>query len=196
MTAVDITQLILDDHHEQRRLFGMLEQIDRSDTEALAAVWGRLAAFLEVHAAAEEAIFYPELLRVGIAARRNAGVEDETLDAIHDHNEIRDAVAEVARHPVGSDDWYAAVAGANLANGDHMAEEEREGLTDFRRLAGLQQRHNLAVAFASYEARHVTGVEPVDKDPETYVSQVERGVVPVADGSLRIGGLKAPAPGI
>jgi Hemerythrin HHE cation binding domain len=190
---VDITQLILDDHHEQRRLFAILEQIDRSDTEALAAVWGRLAAFLEVHAAAEEAIFYPALLRVGIAARRKAGVEDETLDAIHDHNEIRDAVAEVARHPVGSDGWYAAVAGANLANGDHMAEEEREGLTDFRRLAGLQQRHDLAVGFAAYEARHVTGVEPVDKDPETYVSQVEAGTAGAGDGSLRIGGLSARA---
>ena len=186
---MDITQLILDDHHEQRRLFAILEQVDRSDTEALAAVWGRLAAFLEVHAAAEEALFYPALLRVGIAARRKTGVEDETLDAIHDHNDIRDAVAEVARHPVGSDDWYAAVAGANLANGDHMAEEEREGLTDFRRLAGLQQRHDLAVAFAAFEARHVTGVEPVDKDPEAYVSQVEAGALPVGDGSLRIGGL-------
>jgi len=186
---VDITQLILDDHYEQRRLFAILEQVDRSDTEALAAVWGRLAAFLEVHAAAEEALFYPALLRVGIAARRKTGVEEETLDAIHDHNDIRDAVAEVARHPVGSDDWYAAVAGANLANGDHMAEEEREGLTDFRRLAGLQQRHDLAVAFAAYEARHVTGVEPVDKDPEAYVSQVEAGTLPAGDGSLRIGGL-------
>ena len=186
---MDITQLILDDHYEQRRLFAILEQVDRSDTEALAAVWGRLAAFLEVHAAAEEALFYPALLRVGIAARRRAGVEDETLDAIHDHNDIRDAVAEVARHPVGSDDWYAAVAGANLANGDHMAEEEREGLTDFRRLAGLQQRHDLAVAFAAYEARHVTGVEPVDKDPEAYVSEVEAGTLPAGDGSLRIGGL-------
>jgi hypothetical protein len=186
---VDITQLILDDHYEQRRLFAILEQVDRSDTEALAAVWGRLAAFLEVHAAAEEALFYPALLRVGIAAKRQAGVESETLDAIHDHNDIRDAVAEVARHPVGSDAWYAAVAGANLANGDHMAEEEREGLTDFRRLAGLQQRHDLAVAFAAYEARHVTGVEPVDKDPEAYVSEVEAGTLPAGDGSLRIGGL-------
>ena len=187
---MDITQLVLDDHHEQRRLFAILEQIDRSDTEALAAVWGRLAAFLEVHAAAEEAIFYPALLQVGIAARRKAGVEDETLDAIHDHNEIRDAVTEVARHPVGGDDWYAAVAQANLANSDHMAEEEREGLTDFRRLAGLQQRHTLAVAFAAYEARNVTGVTPVDKDPAEYVSQAEAGSGPSGDGSLRIGGLK------
>src|SRR6201986_2545014 len=97
MTAVDITQLILDDHHEQRRLFAILEQIDPSDTEALSAVWGRLAAFLEVHAAAEEAIFYPELLKVGIAARQRAGVEDDTLDAIRAHNDIRDAVAEFAQ---------------------------------------------------------------------------------------------------
>jgi Hemerythrin HHE cation binding domain len=187
---MDITQLILDDHHEQRRLFAILEQIDRADTESLSAVWGRLAAFLEVHAAAEEAIFYPVLLQVGIAARRRTGVEDETLDAIGDHNEIRDAVAEAARHPVGSDGWYAAVAAANAANGDHMAEEEREGLTDFRRLAGLRQRHELAVAFAAYEARHVTGVQPVDKDPAAYVSQAEEGIAQHADGSLGIGALK------
>ncbi len=187
---MDITQLILDDHHEQRRLFAILEQVDRSDTEALSAVWGRLAAFLEVHAAAEEAIFYPALLQAGIAARRRAGVEDETLDAIHDHNEIRDAIAEAARYPAGSDGWYAAIAGVNLANGDHMAEEEREGLTDFRRLARLQQRHDLAVAFAAYEARNFAGVHPVDKDPAAYVSQAEEGALPGNDGSLRIGALK------
>ena len=187
---MDITQLILDDHHEQRRLFAILEQVDRSDTASLSAVWGRLAAFLEVHAAAEEALFYPALLHAGNAARRKARVEDETLDAIHDHNEIRDAVAEVGRHAVGSDAWYAAVAQANLANGDHMAEEEREGLTDFRRLAGLQQRHNLAVAFAAYEARNITGVQPVDKDPAAYVGQVEKDALPLNDGSLNIGGLK------
>jgi hypothetical protein len=187
---VDITQLILDDHAEQRRLFAMLEQVGRADVDVLSALWDRLAAFLELHAAAEEAIFYPELLRVGLAARRAAGVEGETVDAIHDHNEIRDAVAEVARHTVGSDEWFAAVAAANLANSDHMAEEEREGLTDFRRLAGLQQRHQLAVAFAAYEARNYAGVQPVDKDPEQYVREVEQDVLPSRVGSLSIGSLK------
>jgi hypothetical protein len=188
--TVDITQLILDDHHEQRRLFAMLEQVGRADTEVLSALWSRLSAFLELHAAAEEAVFYPELLRVGLAARRAAGVEGETLDAIHDHNEIRDAVAEVARHPVGSDGWFAAVGAANLANSDHMAEEEREGLTDFRRLAGLQQRHQLAVAFAAFEARNYAGVPAVDKDPASYVREAEEGASPSRPGSLRIGSLK------
>ena len=59
---------------------------------------GAAGRFLELHAAAEEEVFYPALLQVGLAAHRPAGVEDETLDAIKDHNEIRDAVAEVARH--------------------------------------------------------------------------------------------------
>ena len=186
---MDITQLILDDHHEQRRLFSILEQIDRANTTVLSSVWDRLAAFLDLHAQAEEEIFYPELLRVGIAARRKAGVEDETLDAISDHNDIRDAVAAVAGHGVGTDEWYAAVAAANEANSDHMGEEEREGLTDFRRLASLQLRHDLAVRFADYEARHYAGVEPVDKDPQSYVRAQEQAALGT-DGSLSVGSLK------
>jgi len=191
---VDITQLILDDHHEQRRLFAILEQIDPADTGTLGVIWARLAAFLEVHAAAEEAIFYPELLRVGIGTGGAAGAEAETLDAIHDHNDIRDAIVAVAGHQVGSGEWYAAIGAVNVANGDHMAEEEREGLTDFRRRAGLQLRHALAVAFAAFEASHFAGVPPVDKDPAAYVREAERDIAAPAstgrpDGSLGIGGL-------
>ena len=211
---MDITQLILDDHHEQRRLFSIIEQIAAADTESLAAVWGRLSTFLEVHAAAEEKIFYPELLRVGLSAAGGGSAdtaEAETLDAIHDHNDIRDTIAAVAGHPVGSSDWLAAIAAVNVANGDHMAEEEREGLTDFRRRASLQLRHDLAVAFADFEARNYTGVAPVDRDPETYVHDEELGIPrsprlvgpagttapdrsgstsPSPDGSLNIGSLR------
>jgi hypothetical protein len=166
---MDITQLILDDHHEQRRLFAILEQIDRGDTKALGAIWARLSAFLEVHAEAEERHFYPALLRVGTGAVGKPSADDETEDAIKDHNEIRDAVADVARHELGSDAWRAAVAGANKANSEHMGEEEREGLADFRGHADLALRHRLAVSFATFEARHFAGVTPVDKDPKAYV---------------------------
>jgi hypothetical protein len=171
---MDITQLILDDHHEQRRLFAILEQIEPSDVDRLSAVWARLAAFLEVHAEAEEEIFYPALLDLGKGVDASHPPEEETEDAIQDHNEIRDAVAHAAEHPIGTDAWYDAVAEANKANGDHMAEEEREGLTDFRRHVRLQTRHELGVAFAAFEAEHVTGVEPVDKDPEEYIEEHKR----------------------
>jgi hypothetical protein len=166
---VDITQLILDDHHEQRRLFAILEEIDPADTASLTTVWNRLAAFLETHAEAEERHFYPALLELGKGTPGAESPTEETLDAIRDHNDIRDAVAEVGKHRTGSGLWYEAVAAVNKANGDHMAEEEREGLTDFRVHASLERRHELGVAFAAFEAGHVTGVAPVDKDPEKYV---------------------------
>jgi hypothetical protein len=168
---MDITQLILDDHHEQRRLFAMLQEIPRDDAQTLDAVWKRLGALLEVHAAAEERHFYPALLKLGQGPGDDETPEAETEDAIHDHNEIRDAVQAVAGHPAGSDDWFDAVAKADEANSDHMAEEEREGLKDFRMHASLQIRHELAVAFAGFAAAHVTGVKAHDQDPQTYIKE-------------------------
>jgi|SRR5271165_6171492 len=188
---MDITQLILDDHHEQRRRFAILEQIDSADASALGDIWARLSVFLEVHAAAEEAIFYPELVKLAIGPQPLSSAEPETVDAIHDHNEIRDAIAAVEGHQIGNPAWRDAVAEANRANGDHMAEEEREGLTDFRRRVSLAERHALAVAFAEFEARNFAGVRPVDKDPATYVRQQEEAArARIRPGSLGIGDLK------
>ena len=171
---MDITQLILDDHYEQRRLFAILEQVGSEDGRTLGPVWSRLSAFLEIHAATEEDVFYPALLRAGLQSGHAKGAERETLDAIKDHNDIRDAIAEVAHHELGNPGWHRAVAAVNVANGDHMAEEEREGLTDFRRVASLELRHELGVQFIGLEARHYRGVSPVDRDPATYVAEAEQ----------------------
>ena len=168
---MDITQLILDDHHEQRRLFAMIDQIDDDDSESLKAIWGRLAAFLEVHAKAEEDLFYPALLKVGEGEGGKPSAEAETIDAIKDHNDIRDAIAKVGLCKPGTAAWRKAVAAANAANGEHMDEEERQGLTDFRRQVPLKRRHDLAVRFAAFEAQHITGVATVDPDPKTYVAE-------------------------
>ncbi|MBD3836072.1 cation-binding protein [Rhodospirillum rubrum] len=170
---MDITQLILDDHAEQRRLFAIIEQIDPKNTDALTKVWDRLSAFLDVHAEAEERFFYPELLKLGEGANDadDGTVEGETEDAIEDHNKLRDAVKAVAGHAVGSKAWFEAVGQANVVNSKHMGEEERQGLTDFRINADVAVRHDLAVRFAAFEAEHITGVKPVNKDPEGYVDK-------------------------
>ncbi len=168
---MDITELILRDHDDQRRLFAHLEDIGSADPGALAAVWDRLRNLLEVHADAEEELFYPHLLKVGTGAGGKDSVADEVADVIKDHNQIRDAIAEVAGAEVGGKAWWQAVGKVNEANSDHMGEEEREDLTDFRRHASLQLRHDIAVAFAAFEARHPTGVEPRDRDPRRYVEE-------------------------
>ena len=167
---MDITELILSDHEEQRRRFAMLDEIDRADTTTLGALWDRLAAMLEVHAQAEELYFYPELLALG--KRRHDGAEvEETEDAIGDHNDIRDGIVEAAKHEVGSAGWWKGVTAARKANDEHMGEEEHEGLADFRQHVDLETRHRIAVTFARYEAANALGVPIEDKDPKEYVAE-------------------------
>lgn len=166
---MDITQLILDDHAEQRKLFALLDEIDGSDTPALSAIWRRLRALLDAHAEGEERYFYPRLMQVGTGGNDAPSAAEETEDAIKDHNEIRDTAAAVDKKQVGTPEWFEAVGAVNKANEDHLAEEERQGLTDFRRHASIEERHALGIRFAQFSAEHLTGVAPVDKDPKQWV---------------------------
>jgi hypothetical protein len=178
----DITSLILDDHDWFRRQFARLD--DLTDAGELAKVWQPLADLLDVHARAEEEVFYPHLLR------RGEDAEEETLDAIGDHNDIRDGVHEAALHPVGSTAWFAAVHQARMANSEHMAEEEDEGLSDFRRHADPGLREELGRRFVEFKRQHegARDLDVSDIDPQQYVEE-KLGKGP-GDGSLGIGGLK------
>ncbi len=98
---MDITDVIMQQHQEQRRGFAQLDDVDRGDTRTLTALWSRLAVLLEAHARAEELFFYPRLLDVGSGAADadDNSVAGETKDAISDHNEIRDAAAKRRGRP-------------------------------------------------------------------------------------------------
>lgn len=161
---MDITELILTDHHRQRQAFARLDDIDRSDTERLRLVWEQLADFLEVHAAAEEAVFYPELLKTADPDG------EETRDAIGDHNDIRNGIEEASRADVGSDGWWEAVGKVRGANTEHMGEEEDDALPDFRQHASLELRDELGALFeAAKHPRIADRLDQGDKDPEAYV---------------------------
>jgi hypothetical protein len=200
----DITQLILDDHEWFRRAFARLDELQATKVPSvdLLRVWTPLAGRLDAHAVAEEEIFYPQLLRKGADAR------EETLDAIGDHNDIRDGVHDAGRRAVGSDGWWEAVGRARAANDEHMAEEEREGLADFRLHATIGLREALGRRFRAFMAEHgdAHDLDTSDKDPQEYVDteggtsngHTSNGTEPAttpdtttrADHSLGIGSLK------
>lgn len=192
----DILAQILDDHTWFRQQFLHLDEL-RADTATpaeLAAVWTPLAARLDVHAAAEEKVFYPELLRRGAD-----DPEEETLDAIGDHNDIRDGVRDAGEATVGDDGWWAAVRATREANDEHMAEEEREGIADFRSHAPARLRRSLGEQFTAFLAEHRTSdeVDTSDVDPQSYVADIEAEIDAEANdgehaGSLNIGSLKGP----
>jgi hemerythrin superfamily protein len=160
---LDITALIMDDHEWFRRQFARLD--DAQDAEELAAIWEPLATKLDTHAQAEETVFYPALLKRGDDA------EEETDDAIRDHNKIRDAVADSRQHEAGTDAWFEAVGRARSENTEHLGEEEDEVLPDFRKNASLELRSRLGQLWLDFYAQHPDGkgVRTTDLDPEEYV---------------------------
>lgn len=167
---MDITEVILHQHGEQRRMFAMLDEFPRNDPEGLAFLWKRLEILLETHAEAEERYFYPHLLEIGTGSADADSAADEVLDSVKDHNEIRDALRKVADAKPGTDEWWQAVIECRINNDDHMAEEERRDLADFRVHATRELRHEIAVRFLRFEAsKAARGIPPQDKDPEEYV---------------------------
>ncbi len=190
----DITMLILADHNWFREQFAKLDGLQAQtpvDRGALDRVWRPLADKLDVHAYIEEKIFYPQLLKRG-----TEDPEGETLDAIGDHNEIRDGVRAAKAARVGTEAWWTAVGRTRLANDDHMSEEERQGLSDFRRNAPIGLREALGGQYSQFMAQHPTtkGLSIVDRDPRGYVEDLENAPESKSTdnsfGSLGIGSLK------
>ncbi|WP_433204873.1 hemerythrin domain-containing protein [Dactylosporangium sp. CS-047395] len=162
----DITALILDDHAAFRRGFARLDDADGE--ERLAAIWDALALHLEIHAEAEERILYPHLLR-----QHTDEAEEETDDAIRDHNKIRDAIDAAKQHTAGSDAWWKAVWAARKENSEHLTEEEDEVLPDFRKHATMQLRIELGAQWLTFYGEHPSGKGLTfhDKDPERFIQE-------------------------
>lgn len=170
----DIIDLVYADHDWFRRQFFRLD--DAKSHEDLAAIWNILSARLDVHAEAEEVVFYPALLKHGghdHPSNPSGDPEDETEDAITDHNAIRDAIRQSRQHEPGSDEWFAAVHEAREQNGKHLEEEEREAMPDFIKSASLELRHELAMKWAQFIDEHMgtSGVGNREKDADEYIEK-------------------------
>jgi hypothetical protein len=161
----DITVLVLSEHDAFRRAFTDIEQL--SDSDALAAAWQELADSLEVHAAGEEQVFYPELLQ------DVADSEGDTEHAVKDHNEIRDAVRAVAEHEVGTDAWWEAFRAAREATVEHLEEEEHDVLPPFKNQVDEAKRTKLGTAWLAFHEEHerAKGLSGDDVDPQQYVDE-------------------------
>ena len=167
MRTTRVTDVIRTDHVWFRNQFTALDDA-RGDVARLTSIWAALSTRLEVHAAAEETLFYPRLLK------DDPDAVDDTKDALRDHNEIRDAIRDAEGHGVGDDRWWHAVNDAEKANDEHMDEEEKGPLIEFDDAASTAEQAELASAFTAFEAEHAgaRGISVVDKDPDEYVEEI------------------------
>jgi hypothetical protein len=161
-----VTDLIRARHDWFRAHFSAVENA-RDDIGTLTSLWAELAARLEVHAAAEEALFYPRLLK------DDANAVEDTEDAIRDHNEIRDGIRDAQQYSVGDESWWKAVHATDHANTEHMEEEEEGPLREFDEFASPSEQAEVAASFEAFEIEHAgaRGISIEDKDPERYIEE-------------------------
>jgi Hemerythrin HHE cation binding domain len=172
MSDFEITALVLAEHEVFRRDFAALEDLSGQE---LADAWGELHAELEVHAVAEEELFYPLL------AQEAAG-EEETAEGVHDHNQIRHAAAAVDEHEVGSEDWWKALRTVRQVNADHMSEDETDFFPPFKEAVDDQQREALGMRWLAFHDEHEQADGLSGEDAK--VAEVVATEVPEGDPSL------------
>ena len=165
MGDFDITALILSEHEGFRRAFAELEAV--TDAGELSTRWRELSDALEVHAAGEEAVFYPELLHDVDHS------EGDTEHAVKDHNEIRETTAAVDEHEVGSDAWWEAFRACREATVDHLAEEENDVLPPFAEQVDADKRDALGMRWLQFHEQHedARGLSGETVDPQEYVEE-------------------------
>jgi Hemerythrin HHE cation binding domain len=162
MSDFEITALVLSEHEVFRRDFAALEDSDQPGT-----AWDTLAAKLEVHAVAEEELFYPVL------AQETDGGAADGKTAVREHNDIRHAVAAVGEQEVGSEPWWEAVRSAQEVNAEHMADEEREFLPSFKDGVDADRREELGMRWLEFHDTHTgaQGLSGEDADPAEVVGE-------------------------
>ena len=93
----DITVVIEREHDALRQQFRSLDQ--GAGEQELEQAWRSLVQLLEVHASGEEVLLYPNV----VSAVHDG--DEQTEEAVRDHNGIRDSVRAVDRYGAGSDAW-------------------------------------------------------------------------------------------
>ncbi len=146
----DVVELIRSDHQRicawLDALGGAAGEHSRAAPARCAVLWGRLAGLLDVHTEAEQEIFYPAV------ARLPADTGTDVADAIADHGDLREAVAEASLQPAGSAAWWPLATAARRIASRHIAWEESRLLVAFARTASGDLRDELGRQWTAFTA--------------------------------------------
>jgi hemerythrin superfamily protein len=142
-----VTDLIRDDHQTVHRLFFELEQTPPANGDARQEILDRIAEELEVHAQAEEAVFYPAVRAI---SRR---IDD--AEAGHAH--LRSVMGSVEGLDPSSEEFVLKARQLKQVVLNHAAEEESGIFMDAERL-GAEELERLGREFAERKETLKTSV--------------------------------------
>ena len=147
--ALDVVDLIMQDHREVERLFEELKIPEKRP--GLVPV---LTSLLTAHSRAEEAEVYP-------VARDEAGIADDVAHSQEEHIQAEEILARLAEIDANSPQFESVLQEAVDAISHHVEEEESKVLPAIRSKLSAQRRAELADAFLAARESHL-GEQPGD----------------------------------
>lgn len=116
---MDIYELLKKDHETVASLFDKLEETAEDEADERERLFAEIDRELTIHAEIEESIFYPAL--------KNAEkTHDEVMEAIEEHQIVKQLMAEMQDLGTEDDQWEAKLTVLREIVEHHVEEEENE----------------------------------------------------------------------
>lgn len=139
---VNAFELLKTDHEKVSGIFERIEATDDADNGSRQALFAQVKSELEVHTHIEETIFYPAL-------KQAAETREIVVEAISEHQEVKDLLAEITGLSTDSDEWSDKIADLKEAVEHHVEEEEGEMFDKARDVLSRQQIDELGERMAA-----------------------------------------------
>ena len=145
--TLDIYSLIKKDHQDIASLFRRLKAAE-GFSETSEQLFAQLREELELHAHAEEQVWYPAL-------REAEGTRELVEEALNDHKLVQDLLDELAASHMDDEAWNEKLEVLEERVEDHI-EEEEGGIFDVaRQLFSVEQAAELAQRWQMAKQEHM-----------------------------------------
>lgn len=129
-------ELLKKDHQKVSELFKQLDETTERAVKTREELFGKLKQELDIHARIEETIFYP-------AIKEAEETHEITLEAIEEHNVVKQLLSELESMPVDDERWTAKLTVLKENVEHHVEEEEEEMFKDARKVLSAEQVEEL-----------------------------------------------------
>ena len=156
---MDALTLLKDDHKAVAAKFAQYEKLGERALKAKATIVAEVVTALSVHAAIEEAVFYPAV------RARMADQEDQVLEALEEHHVVKWTLSELDGMSPDEERFNAKFTVLMESIRHHVKEEERELFPKVRKAFTRKELADLGEAMAKAKSR--VPKKPHPRSPDT-----------------------------
>ena len=142
-------ELLKKDHEKVSGLFKQLDETTERAVKTREELFAKLKEELDIHARIEETIFYP-------AIKEAEETHEITLEAIEEHNVVKQLLSELEQLSVADETWTAKLTVLKENVEHHVEEEEGEMFKDARKVLSTEQVEELGARMESAKQEQKT----------------------------------------